>query len=60
MNSYNVQFMMNYFIVSTVLTADDEEQAERLAEDWLSQNGLEINKFKVLDVTIEKEGEYVA
>ena len=60
MNSYNVQFMMNYFIVSTVITADDEEQAKRLAEDWLSQNGLEINKFKVLDVTIEKEGEYVA
>lgn len=60
MNSYNVQFMMDYFIVSTVITANDEEQAERLAEAWLSENGLEINKFKVLDVTIEKEGEYVA
>jgi hypothetical protein len=52
--------MMDYFIVSTVITANDEEQAERLAEAWLSENGLEINKFKVLDVTIEKEGEYVA
>ena len=58
MNSYNVQFMMDYFIVSTVITANDEEQAERLAEDWLSENGLEISKYKVLDVTVEKEGEY--
>ena len=58
MNSYNVQFMMDYFLVSTVISADDEEQAERLAEDWLSENGLEISKYKVLDVTVEKEGEY--
>jgi len=60
MNDYNVQFMMDYFVVSTVISADDEEQAERLAEAWLSENGLEINKFKVLDITIEKQGEWAA
>jgi len=52
--------MMDYFVVSTVISADDEEQAERLAEAWLSENGLEINKFKVLDITIEKQGEWAA
>ena len=60
MNDYNVQFMMDYFLVSTVISADDEEQAERLAEAWLSENGLEISKFKVIDITIEKQGEYVS
>jgi hypothetical protein len=60
MNSYNVQFMMEYFIVTTVISADDEEQAERLAEAWLSENGLDINRFKVLDVTIEYEGSFAA
>jgi ABC-type sugar transport system substrate-binding protein len=60
MNDYNVQFMMDYFVVSTVISADDEEQAERLAEAWLSENGLDINKFKVLDVTVEHEGSFAA
>ena len=57
MNFYNVQFMTDYFLVTTTISADDDEQAERLAEEWLAENGLNIGNFKVLDVTVEKEGE---
>jgi len=59
MNFYNVQFMTDYFLITTTISANDDEQAERLAEEWLAENGLNVNNFKVLDVTIEKEGEWV-
>ena len=54
--SYKVTFITDYFIVATMINAHDEEQAERLAEEWLDENGLQISKFKVLDIETEWEG----
>ena len=56
MNDYTVTFIMDYFSVATVISADDEEQAERLATQWLAENGLNLAEFKVLDVNMTLEG----
>ena len=56
MNDYTVTFIMDYFSVTTVISADDEEQAERLATQWLAENGLNLGEFKVLDVNMTLEG----
>ena len=56
--SYKVTFIMDYFIVSTVMNAYTSEQAKRLAEAWLDENGLQISKFKVLDINTEWEGSF--
>lgn len=53
--SYKVTFIMDYFVVITTINAYTVEQAERLAEAWLDENGLQISKFKVLDINTEWE-----
>jgi len=53
--SYKVTFIMDYFVVITTINAYTVEQAERLAEAWLDENGLQISKFKVLDIETEWE-----
>jgi hypothetical protein len=58
MNDYDVTFIMDYFSIYTTISADDADQAERLAEEWLSENGLDISKFKILDINIIKQGEW--
>ena len=52
---YSVTFIMDYFSIHTVINAEDEEQAERLAEDWLKENGLNISYWKVLDVEVQAD-----
>ena len=56
--SYKVTFIMDYFTVTTMMNAYGEEQAERLAEAWLDENGLQISKFKVLDIETEWEASF--
>ena len=58
MKDYDVTFIMDYFSIYTTISADDADQAERLAEEWLSENGLDISKFKILDINITKQGEW--
>lgn len=58
MNDYDITFTMDYFSILTTISADDEDQAERLSEEWLKENGLDISKFKILDINITKQGEW--
>jgi len=58
MNDYDVTFTMDYFSIFTTISADDENQAERLSEEWLKENGLDVSKFKILDINITKQGEW--
>jgi hypothetical protein len=57
-NSYGIRFIGDYYSLFTTVTADNEEQAERLAVANLSlEYGFEIGGT-YHEVEIELEGEY--
>jgi hypothetical protein len=57
MNYYNVQFVADYFVITTQVHADNVEQCKRLAETWLDENGLNISQYEIKQVIVTIEGE---
>ena len=50
---FDVTFITDYFLVTTCINAYEEEQAKRLAEAWLDENGLNISQFNIIDIKVE-------
>jgi len=45
MNDYTVELCYNQFIITTIITADDEAEAERVALQFLTQDeGLNVGE----------------
>ena len=59
MNDYDVTFVADYFSIYTTISADDEEQAERLAFDKLyNENNVNMWHHKFIEKRVEKVGEW--
>ena len=57
MNDYTVTLTYNELIITTVIYADDEEQAKRYALQKLNENG--INLGEPMEYKLEHEGVFL-
>jgi hypothetical protein len=54
MKYYNVEFSFDYFVVSTSVSAEDEEQAEQNAKDRIFEYaGLDVDDLSY-EITLEE------
>lgn len=57
MNDYTVTLVYDLFVITTVICADSEEEAERYALRILDEHG--INLGEPMEYQIEREGSFV-
>jgi hypothetical protein len=53
MNEYDVRFCFDGFIVITSVYCENDDQAEYVAIDKLSENGFDIREFGRYDLQLE-------
>lgn len=60
MNSYNVQFVYDYCILSAHCNADSPESAPDLAWDWIESSGFIADKDSCIEIIVRDENGEIA
>lgn len=60
MNSYNVQFVYDYCILSAHCNADSPDSAPDLAWDWIESSGIVADRDNCIDIVVRDENGEIA